>query len=589
MVRSSRNNRDTDKRGVRGPTSALTTFLQERGITTTNLGNGYTPRTDRVTRSQRTQTAEDEEPPIVETISVRVTRSVSTIPANNQESTAENTKVSASSSKKKANIIKRKPLNFDQDISPTPNHPKAHFSSKNRGPGIQLCLICGCRFIPTSNCKYSVEGGGYLCLGCSNQDRENRTNHRLLKKIKRESRLKTGCDWFEDNLVPKLEDLCIQTTCENIFQINSLEGIGDFMLEKISKILSKHRKINSEVLELFLQPNMSYLCLFDCARLMEPDIAKIVSKCSSLETLKLYFCGRMNDPLTYVFSNGFHNITELTLHGTFLVTKNGFSNLFEGLGPKLDKLSIQQAPLFNVESMKSLVENCRGLSYLDLSNCEAVNKDCILLLSQGPNHGKAHAKSSKGKKNLDDSALLPILHVIGSGLESLKLDGWTKLTEASITKGIEPCCKSLVELSLEGAEEITPEAWCYLFNSKLGGTNEVTGLHHLNLANCSIENNDKVLLSILRQNVETLQTLNLSGWDSLTHEGIKEAFSDFPPSNLTHVNFSWCREMCDPLAELIVNASDNLKEISVWGCHKITTWFKGNHGLKIVGRECDTL
>jgi DNA repair protein RAD7 len=282
------------------------------------------------------------------------------------------------------------------------------------------------------------------------------------------------------------------------------------------------------------------------------------------------------------------------------------------LGPKLDKLSIQQAPLFNVESMRSLVENCRGLSYLDLSNCEAVNKDCILLLSQGPNHGKAHAKSSKGKKSqedlktawlcnithltlsylqedLDDSALLPILHVIGSGLESLKLDGWTKLTEAAITKGIEPCCKSLVELSLEGAEEITPEAWCHLFNSKLGGTNEVTGLHHLNLANCSIENNDKVLLSILRQNVETLQTLNLSGWDSLTHEGIKEAFSEFPPSNLTHVNFSWCRELSDPLAELIVRGSDNLKEISVWGCHKITTWFKGNHGLKIVGRECDTL
>jgi hypothetical protein len=68
--------------------------------------------------------------------------------------------------------------------------------------------------------------------------------------------------------VKPLFQLCLDYVCANIDLVDSLEGLPEDVLGKMSATLCQQRRLNPDNLALFLQRNITTLRLADCASLL---------------------------------------------------------------------------------------------------------------------------------------------------------------------------------------------------------------------------------------------------------------------------------------------------------------------------------
>ncbi|KAF9421338.1 hypothetical protein BGZ94_008849 [Podila epigama] len=652
---------------VRGPTSALTSFLNERGIRRANpapapapaapaqrnpttsaasessspspsgsssASAAVTPARPRSARARaaaavaaKAGTSSQSESVDVETMSVdgedeemvsvdeesssdddliaitlparvatRATRSraaaasatASTSAAASSSSKASSSKAAASKAAAAKNSRKNKKKDDSDDSNDEDFHDitgfvsRSKFSHKGRMPQgsnkIEFCSRCRARFTVKAGTSPVMDdsGEGLLCPTCAAASSGASTP---VMKVVKKSRRKIQKAEIECQ-VPTLQDLCIQKIANCIEDVEAFGDISDLSMVKICKIISRNRSLNSDTIQLFLDPRHTELSLYDCTDITAPGLQNVGQFCPRLQSLNLVRCGRILDDTIDYYGAHLTELSALNLSGPFMVTDAAFIRLFETIGSRFRQFSLEHSYRFSIKSAEALCRSCPRLTRLNLGKCTLMDDEWLAPIAQLTSLTELSLTYPKdGGKGLTTEPMVKLLMAIGSGLESLDLEGCIMLEDAVLTEAIRPSCVRLERLNIAGCEEFTTEGVAALFKEwKIN-----RGLSYLNLRKC-IMLGDEALAAVVHHSRETLEELDINGLDELTKAGVQRLSEC---EQLVKLDVSWVRAMDDEVMELFVQSNLKLEQIMVWGDHRMTECCPTRRGLRIIGREGD--
>lgn len=430
--------------------------------------------------------------------------------------------------------------------------------------GTEFCKKCNTRF--TLTIYSSRFEDGYLCVACSkaSQKKRSKAGGDQAAKKQRKKIAAALLDKQDARGAKAFQDLCIRTIAKYIDDVELLGDIGAVNMQKISKILTRNRKLNDQTLKLFLGPDVKCLEIWDCSELTPASYDLIASYCPNLEELVLSMCGQMeNEGLEHLCSN-LKNLKRLELEGPFLIRKDTWMKAFQILAEHgLNSLAVTDTHRFDDETLAFLVESFAGaklpLESLRLSRLSGLkDPDAIYLLAE-LTHLRSLTIANPEPESVSDDAYSIVIRALSSQLEKLVLDGCSPLTDATIT-AIEQCT-ALTELSISKLGNITNEAVARLFSNP-----NFPRLHLLNVSRC-IGLGDEAIRNILVHSSSTLVELNLNSLQMVATETLLELLPRC--TNLTSINLGFLRCVNNKVIG-VLDQNKHLKLIEVYGVPNVT-------------------
>lgn len=223
--------RSTEGRGdVSGPTSALTSFLREKGIAV--------PRGNRFARAEQTPTTpaeadpdpnEDATVPLPDLANLPPTPEAgpSSAPSSSKKRKADSSKAETSAKKTTAAQKKaaKKQATLDAELAELGqvyNPPKGRYSDRTPGASV-YCEDCGVKFTLTRYTPSSADGKGVLCTKCQEEndvpDDLGQAVKEKEKKKGRAVRAKPTPVEKPAKIVPTLQHACIGVS-ENLSRLD---------------------------------------------------------------------------------------------------------------------------------------------------------------------------------------------------------------------------------------------------------------------------------------------------------------------------------------------------------------------------------
>ncbi|KAK9466530.1 hypothetical protein V1512DRAFT_263820 [Lipomyces arxii] len=548
---------------VRGPNSALTEFLRERGIDANRIRHRYEE-----TIQQQNEVTDD--------AVVTVSGSTSVREADG-ETTAEAENIAEASSSRKKRYKKKKKYSDDEDdlleriVRPRPGQ-------------IDFCAECQCRFTVTAYSKSALTGDGLLCHSCGSKyaKEEKKQKTAQIASRKRKKSVSAALLDKQELAVPKLQDLCTRMIAKYIDDVELLGDIGDFNMDKIARILSRNRSLKDNTVKLFLNPTIKRLNFWDCSNLCSDSFEHIASFCPSLESLTLSMCGQMTDRVFDFFAQKLKNLHSLTVDGGFLITVSCWAKFLATAGPNLQKLSIGNTLRFNTVSLQALVHSCSPtLEELAFTRVGALTVDDMQLLLQLPR--LTSLEISYMRDVVTDDNMINVLRLVGSQLVTLNLYDCGELTDKFLLEGIRPYCGKLQNLSLGLGDGFTNEGMRDFFQS--WDLND--GLINLNLSRCT-NIGDEAVQAALNHSAKTLVILNLNSVYDLTSSTM-QLLASLNCEYLSQLDVGFLKCIGDEEIEFLTNRCKSLELIEVYGNIRITELAKIRFGVKLVGRQSDSI
>lgn len=620
---------------VNGPTSALTSFLKEQGIRPRHV-NRFARRDDQPQASTSAipeepnetseQEAEQEEvPEDVDSDDLDADHSKPKGPSRGQSTTVKvgepgpsngkvQTTTATTSTRNKADTSTSKKRERE---SPEPNMKPKPGKYADRKPGmIAICAECAKKFTVTRYTP-SEQGRGQLCDTCSKEGgtqkgQEGRAPPVKKRKTKKIQPVQAA---VSDNF-KTLQMSCISAIAENIESIDAALGtVSSVNMEKICKIVCKHRELNPNNLPLFLHVSHAKLKLFDCINLRKDSLITIPTFCPRLHHLTLNFCGHLDGEVLTTYARGFSKLRELDLFGPYLVRKEAWLELFSvwsqptqrlslpgsetqekqdgsGVtlpprGPEITVFRLKQSPRFNLECVKALSDTCKNLTDLRLDDIGLFNDQCLKILSEANfSNLKKLSIANAGILNgatggiLKDDGILQLLKSVGPHLEELDISQNKLLTDKILSDGLGTYCHKIRKLNLAQLQELTPKGVKDLFDK--WKEVEASTLESLNLSRCIRIDND-ALLSILNHTGSDLKYLDLNSVDELRSETLHVLPKKAP--NLVELDFSFVRDVDDFLIKDCLDMMPNLKSLFVYGNNRVSDSCPTRAGVAIRGQE----
>ncbi|RUP52177.1 hypothetical protein BC936DRAFT_138365 [Jimgerdemannia flammicorona] len=618
---SNRNNNDNR---IRGPTSALTSFLRERGIRPRNLNYRNPPPQPQPQPTDQTDDAasqnnedtqdpdldddDDDDDPQAESSSAAATHRRSTRLALSSSTTVETASASTSTtttvtlqytaaSTLTSGQRKRKKKDDssdseNDDLTPvtSPTTPRAGFSNRSRATRtrIEFCSLCRCRF---SVIAALVEEGkeNLICPTCASGGKDADAK-KMPKRRKAKGPKVAGEDGFVP--VPTLQDLCIKVIAHYIEDVEALGNIGEINMDKICKIICKNRQLNNHVARLFMDPQETQMSFYDCTGLDTTGFLNIAQFCPKLHTLTLNTCGRLSDPVTDKYASHLLHLRSLTLSGPYLVTGSAWTRLFTSLGSRLESFTLEHSPRLDLPSLDILVTSCPNLRDLRLMRISKLDNSWLPHISRLQKL-EALDISHPGAK-LTSGSLVDLLKIIGSRLRELGLRSCVDLTDEALVDGVLPNCARLQMLAIAGCDLFTSAAAAKLFN-EWREHKANPGLVRVDLARCSLFE-DEVVEALVRHSAKTLRELNVNSLEELTCAGF-EALAGVgangkinnPCSELVEIDAGFCRAVDDGVVERLMKGCKELRVLKVFGNHKVTESAYRRKGVQLLGQQWDTL
>ncbi|KAI8926251.1 hypothetical protein BC831DRAFT_549993 [Entophlyctis helioformis] len=608
---------------VRGPTSALSSFLRERGI---RAPTGYHRRNPQQQQQQAEQadapaaapdgeaaTADANEPSTVQvrvstladadapaavagsssssssaTAATAVASAVQNVPAETDPLTVgtgskRKTPARQAKGKGKANGNgKGKDEDDDDDDADfggdNPYAPRSRHTKRSRrdaaaGPLnpahpsalVQFCSRCQRRYVAASGGEGGGGGGrgavSGLCGACVAIQQQPARAMSKIKRKKREMEVLAMSGELQGILL-SLRDMCIKRVAELIDDVDQFGDIPYATKRQISKIISKSRHLNNRTVGLFLGADQDTVELFDCARIDEDGLGTIPLLCPNVRTLNLSLCGRITDSVLAEIGRSCSSLERLTLKGPFLPTNAGFSSLFRGVGEPLVEVVLENAAKLSTPAVQVLHDCCPNLAQLSLAACTRVDSDALAVVAR---MARLTRLSLAGiAKGVPVESLLALVDTVGPRLTALCLDGFELLDDTVVAR-ISQVCRSL--------RPRTP-AWS-----------------PLSLYRNVLLTND-VILCIVNLFGPSLEHLNLNGLDEITEPAMAALARGCPA--LVTLDVSWIRCLNDDILTQIMTTATHLTCIKVYGCHDLTpvtlnrVWRNTNDKIvQIQGNEFD--
>lgn len=448
---------------VRGPNSALTEFLRSQGIDANEIRRRHEQRI----RNEEDEEAERDGPDGVDTEEIKEE-------LINGES-ADDEEISriaeAAATKRSADY------NADHD-------------------GIAICASCHSRFTITVYSKPAPNSDNeFLCRACTNNLRPKPAKTKE-KANNNKKRKKVAAELLDQKFLtpPSLQDLCITKAAERIDSITELGYLNVSALNKISRILTKNRRLSSKTMQLFLRPGVTSLEFWDCSRISPETFNLIPSLCPNLENLVLGMCGQLcGENLLRIAE--IPNLVSLHLDGPFMVRKEAWLDFIDLVGPKIKSLSIASLYRFDAEVLALLAESCVSLEHLALrSLCQLHDSTPFYMLSSLV--GLRYLEISDLEPDAwSDEALVQILNSVGSQLHTLIIKNPGDALSDRVVDAISQCCGSLTHLELVNFTEISDDSVANMFHH-WSSVKSNTGLQYLSLERCFSVGNRAVLAAI---------------------------------------------------------------------------------------------
>ena len=302
----------TGESHIRGPTSALTGFLREHGINDDLIRRRQElaeQNPDNDDENQEEEEGDTEEHPLD-----GAAPEISSAVQDQDEKEDEELQIRIAA-RRKRRLAKQNESDYtdsdndDNDdsqaaasnSSSTPISSSSNKKKKTLAPGMEIkCYECPVSFKITAFSRKvkDIDGIiiGYLCKDCAQEalEKEKLKREKALKARKRRKKVAEALLDKQELKFPSLQDLCVKLIIKYIDDVEQFGDIGTVNLLKICQILCKNRLLSDASLQLFLNPEIKDLELFDCSKLNADSLKKIAAYCPNLSNLSLQFekpCG----------------------------------------------------------------------------------------------------------------------------------------------------------------------------------------------------------------------------------------------------------------------------------------------------------
>ncbi|GAA5808198.1 hypothetical protein MFLAVUS_001583 [Mucor flavus] len=551
---------------VSGPTSALTSFLREHGISVRN-------------RSRRERREEEEEQRAA--AEAAAAEAAASQEVNQETEPMEGVEVTNSTAQSSSltSVVyrrftrgaakKRKSDDSDDDGNDDAND-FAPSSSRRTAPSrarILFCTECKGRFAR----KLDDAQDQTVCPNCLN----GTTALKKKKVVKKRQIVSIQKEAVSKNVFPSLQDICISVVAEYIDDVDSLGVISEESSEKLSKIICKNRKLNDVTSRLFMDPINKSLMFSDCTLMTDASLLNICQFCPRLEFLELVYCGRINDRVLDAYTERLHNLKSLKLSGAFLISPAAYNRFFEQVSKGLQVFELRHSALFSQENIESLAKHCVNLRELKIGHLHKMDSEWLASIARLKNLTTLEISWCSELQTKD---AIQMLSKIGHQLTDLSIRGGHELEDNFLIKGVLKNCNKLEKLNLEQCDQLTATAMVTLFTHW-----KTKGLTHLNISRCLLFD-DKVIRAIVRHSGSTLKYLNIHSLDLLTASGVELLGETDGCGQLHTLDCGFVRSVDDFVLKKVIDHSPLLNTIFVWGCPLLTDNLKAK-GLNIIGKE----
>ncbi|KAI8076881.1 uncharacterized protein BX664DRAFT_344162 [Halteromyces radiatus] len=608
-------NQANNRNRIRGPTSALTSFLREHGIQVENRSRAQMAERRRQQREREQQAQEENatndsaasSSSPVTTTTTETTESILYTPRRRTRNAKEKAIIEIANENKKSKGKKKRPADDDSDYSDDSDFVEPGPSSRAT-PGrirVLFCSKCKCRFVrPRSDPSEET-----LCPDCLSGNLSKGKQPAKKRRVISHTSGGNKKPWFmmgvqSTPVVNSLQDICINIITDHISDVEALGDLSFINMDKIAKIICRNRLLTNHTARLFMQPFIRELRLYDCTNLDVDGLKNVAHFCPNLRTLRLYYCGRMTNDVLELYGSHLQQLTSLALSGCHLITEQQWIKFFKTIGSRLHSFSLRHSNRFQKDSFKALVTHCNKLQHLRLSRIVTLDDDWLEMLAEsGINTLESLELSWPSTEpnrpyKLTDTPLIKVLSINGKTLKELTLRGCTDMTDKMLVDGILAHCSQLEKLELDGSDKMTSDGFKTLFSEewKVGPLayhhQPRMGLRHVTIARCTQFDDDalKHLLahsgkSLLHLDIHSLHKLSVSALESIAGENTDDdnnnAYSTTkktksPPTSslactsLTYLDTSFVRSMDDYVLTKLIRSCQSLQHIKVWGCNQVT-------------------
>ncbi|KAI0042009.1 RNI-like protein [Auriscalpium vulgare] len=424
--------------------------------------------------------------------------------------------------------------------------------------GFDTCARCSKQYTVT---KYTIAAQpppGYLCHTCAKAGGADPFKKPAAPRKRKAPANKRTVTNIEERRLPTLVSLCVQIISKHIEDVETLGDVGTANKDSIIRALSRSRSLTHENAGLFYNIENKSLTFYDATNLHPESLASLAMLNPNLTSLRLDFCGRMDDTVIDAWSSSLRSLTHLELLGPYLVRTPAWIAFFKA-NPQLEAFRIVQSPRFDLACMKALATSCKRL--VDLRLKEVRLEDSFVGEIKKLKHLRA-LDLSDPPESLSEDGLVTLVKAIGKRLEVLDLSGHDMLTDDFFKKGLRANASSLMSLTLNNLTELS-DSGVAAFLADV----EMPSLTSVSLSRVP-ELGDEALSALLECAGKTLTALNMNTWRNTTQDGLKAIARSAPA--LKKLDLGWNREFDDFAMKEILDGCAQLEEIKCWGCNRLT-------------------
>ncbi|KAI1827890.1 hypothetical protein F4861DRAFT_491583 [Xylaria intraflava] len=591
-------------RSIRGPQSALTDFLASQNISASRIradaqarrdaaavataaagtpANAVPannppsiPSTTRSLRSRRQQHNDSDEDDVISSSqATRAARRARDQKHKKQQETIEKIKKAKSAKKRKRDDDAESDDDlalalFDAEMAPLPGQ-------------ISNCEICNKRFTVT---PYSRTGpnGGLLCKPCGQdlaKDGDENNKHKKKRasapkgavgRRKMQSRILDGT--YDVGAKP-LMALCIETLANNIHLADSLGDLTPAITDRIARLLSKSRLLDSRTLDLFLQHHRHILNVYDAAKLNSDDFVKIFQLMPQLKILKVRNAIQFTDSVMQYLTTRNIALESIYIHGANLLTHDTWEEFLTQKGLHLKGLQVYYTDRhFDDTIVELLPSKCPDLRRLKICHNQQISDDGIECIA------KINKLEHLSLQCVTKTSTLPYVSIIQNIGQQLQTFSISKVPDVDdrLLDAIHENCTGLSKLRITDSECMTDAGFVRLFRGWKNKRLSFLDLQKCRYVDASRPRNNEHMIGLCSQGFEALmehsgaelEHLNLHACRHISREAFEKVFaSDKEYKLLRYLEISFCEEVNDFIVGSIFRCCPNLREVNVFGCMKV--------------------
>eukprot|EP00047_Mylnosiga_fluctuans_P021692 m.107999 g.107999 ORF g.107999 m.107999 type:complete len:695 (-) comp8994_c0_seq6:680-2764(-) len=461
-------------------------------------------------------------------------------------------------------------------------------------PAHSTCGTCGVR----------VPGRILLCKDCQ---------RRSLKKGKATGKAKKASALLDDlrGRMYSLQDLCIRVVSANINLVDAFGEIPPEAIDKICRLVCVQRRLASATLGPFLRDDTTALNLFDCADIEAESYHLIGPSCPNLTQLSLVNCGLIEGevrflfphhlPLVFVCSSvslsislslftslacwklpdkpfslqalrtiGKHcsRLEHVVLDGCFRVADIDVAVFLDKL-PALRRLELRNSMKIAVDTARAIAAKPRGLEHLALDTCTGFTDEALAALDHV--HG-LQSLSLANSELISNVSLVPFLERHGRHLQELCVRGLRRLGD-DFGLAVAAHCPALAVLDLHGVDALSAAVLATIWK----------GCPKLTSADLTrVSKADDTCIAALSRAAPRLRHLRLNALPLLTPAGVLAAVKSL--SDLEDLDISFIKGFDDAVLGKVLSACPRVAKVSVWGCTRVSRELLLSHpSLTLIG------